>query len=535
MAIDPSIPLQVHTPQPYNVLQSLGDVMAIKNAQLAQQQHIRAAEEQDRQLAAQKALDDAWKSLGPKPDPNALAQRLADAGYGHLVPGVLKSFSEMDKSAAEVAKTRADTRKTQTEIQAAERDAYGAAAAAIKPYLSGEDKGLSAAKTAIENLVGSGVMKPEDGQAQWDQIRANPDELPKLVDSLIAGSKTYAGLALTEAQRDEQSARDKETARHNAETEKTAARNATANELRARRQPAASAGLSSPTAEIAFNTHPYRVAQDLAYGKMTFSMFRTLLAYNRDANLKMAIYAKAAELNPNFNPAKFEMGFTLAKNPKVQQQLASLDNSIQGVSDLLKASDAASSTGLRVLNEYAPKGGLTIGGKKYSNFRVAQKAFADELSGALGFGSATDMSRQMGIDMTDPTLSPDRFSAAITDIVVPFINRKRSTLLYQMGTYGTEDFNPAASAPKTPPGMGGGESKTPPAAGGIQVGTRRLFNGQPAEWDGNGWKAVGAQTPQAQAPQAPPPKSTGYTVGQIKVFPNGKKGQWDGKGWVEIQ
>lgn len=189
----------------------------------------------------------------------------------------------------------------------------------------------------------------------------------------------------------------------------------------------------------------YRVAQDLAYGRLTFANFRSLYAYNRDSNAKVSIYNQAAELNPNFNPAAFEMGFTLAKNPRVQQQLASMDNVQRAVPDLLKLSDEAVRTGVPILNNAIIKGGAALGGKRYSNLQTARTAFADELSGALGFGSATDMSREMGLDMTNPNLSPTAFKSAIEEVVVPFIARKRKSLLDQMGIYGQEGMNPAAA------------------------------------------------------------------------------------------
>jgi hypothetical protein len=192
----------------------------------------------------------------------------------------------------------------------------------------------------------------------------------------------------------------------------------------------------------------FKEAQDLAYGKMTNATFRTLFAYSRDPNLKLSMYATAQNLNPNFNPAAFEMGLNFAKNPKIQQQLSSLDNVIRAAPDLLKLSDDASRSGITTLNKLIEKGGITIGKKQYSNFHTGQIAFADELSGALGYGSATDMSREMGFNMTDEKLTPEQFSSGIKDVVLPFIDRKRKTMLDQMGIYGQEGMNPAASAPR---------------------------------------------------------------------------------------
>lgn len=204
--------------------------------------------------------------------------------------------------------------------------------------------------------------------------------------------------------------------------------------------------------DIAKGTKNYRVAQDLAYGKLTFSDFKSL--YGRaaaTAELKTSLYDKARELNPEFNPAAFEMGFKLASNPKVQQQLASMDNVKEGVPDLLKFSDLAARSNYPVLNKYVINpGGIALGDKKYSNLAAARVGFADELSGALGFGGATDMSKQMGFDMTDTNLSPEAFRAGIQDVVLPFIERKKSTLLKQMGVYGQPGMNPASDKPAAP-------------------------------------------------------------------------------------
>lgn len=219
-------------------------------------------------------------------------------------------------------------------------------------------------------------------------------------------------------------------------------------------------------------TREFKIAQDLAYGRLTMQQFRSLSAYSRDTNKKMDIYDKAAELNPNFNPAAFEMGFKFAGNPKTQQQLASMDNVAKGAEDLLRFSDAASRTGITALNKFVVPGGIALGGKKYSDFHTAQIAFADELSGALGFGGATDMSKQMGIDMTNPNLSPENFKSAVQNVVLPFVERKRKTLLDQMGVYGQPGMNPGAG-PVPPPapqqtggrgGRGGGQAGVIPGS-----------------------------------------------------------------------
>lgn len=189
-----------------------------------------------------------------------------------------------------------------------------------------------------------------------------------------------------------------------------------------------------PSGTIQPGTPEFRVAQDIAYGVLPFRDFK-----NRgfgDAKQKMAIYDKARDLNPNFDVSKFELGYQFASNPKIRQQVSSADNALSRLDDAIRVSDDAARTGIPAVNGIVMTGGVKLGGVSYSNFVVAQKALGDEISGALGFGSATDMTRQLGLDMTDPTLSPEQFKGALEQ-VRSFLTSKRSALVNQMGTYGT--------------------------------------------------------------------------------------------------
>jgi hypothetical protein len=201
----------------------------------------------------------------------------------------------------------------------------------------------------------------------------------------------------------------------------------------------------------------YTIADKLGSGQLTMADFRTIYSYSRNAKTRENIFALATKLHPDFNPAKYEMAFQLAKNPKVQQQLASMQNVIQATPDMLRFSEEAARSGSTTINKVIRKGGYEFGGSNYSNLHLAVTAYADELSGALGFGSATDMSRQMGFSLTDPNLSAEKFAEGMKSVVLPFIERKKKTLLDQMGIYGEPGMNPAASRQN---GAGGSTTTT---------------------------------------------------------------------------
>jgi hypothetical protein len=237
-------------------------------------------------------------------------------------------------------------------------------------------------------------------------------------------------------------------------------------------------GMEGPVKLLKPNDQGYRIAQDLAYGKLTFPQFRSLMtSRSADAGAKRAIYDTAAELNPNFNPAAFEMSMKFASNPTTQRQLVAIDNVKRGVDDMIMLSDRASRTGIPLLNDLVIKGGVALGGKRYSNFNTAVTAFADELSLALGTGGATDMARRMGFDMTRKDLTPEQFAEGMTTVVIPFLQRRKDAMLQQMGPYGQPGFNPGAGgAEGQAPGQGQGQppsaAASPGGRGGDPLGIR---------------------------------------------------------------
>jgi hypothetical protein len=212
-------------------------------------------------------------------------------------------------------------------------------------------------------------------------------------------------------------------------------------------------------ADIKQGSREYQIAQDMAYGKLTFPMFRTIFAYSRDAGIKEAIYSKARELNPDFDPSKFEIGYKFASNPKTQNALAAVDNVLPNIDAMVTLSNNWDRTRFPDVNRLLASGEYRLGGKKIANIRQAQKLVGDELGIALGAGGMTDMKLQLGLDVVDPNVAPDVFLDNMARVKDFLQNRKRS-LYGRMGPYGDQQ------TPQATPDTGGDWMDV---GGGIQI------------------------------------------------------------------
>lgn len=181
-------------------------------------------------------------------------------------------------------------------------------------------------------------------------------------------------------------------------------------------------------------TDEFTIAQNLAYGDLTFDAFNRMLGY-REAGRKEAVYVKAKMINPYFSQSAFEAGFRFYMRPQTRQQLASLDNVEAALTDMIRFSDDAKRSSLPLMNKFELPAGYMFGNRAIANFNLALVAFSDELAGALGAGANTDMTRRMGKEMSDGNVDPETFRKNL-QIVAGFLGRKRDSLLGEMGPYG---------------------------------------------------------------------------------------------------
>jgi type II secretory pathway pseudopilin PulG len=117
MPLDPNIILQsTPTPTPF---QQYGQLLQLRNAQQQgqlQQAQLQGAnlqnQQQQIQLNAEQTLDKAYQSAfttgddgNPSLNQDKLSSYLAQNGAGHLLPQVMKGFTDMKKSAADTSST----------------------------------------------------------------------------------------------------------------------------------------------------------------------------------------------------------------------------------------------------------------------------------------------------------------------------------------------------------------------------------------------------------------------------------------------
>ncbi len=254
---------------------------------------------------------------------------------------------------------------------------------------------------------------------------------------------------------------------------------------------------NAPAPKVLPGSPMYKVARQLAFGEITPTQAQQLLR-TRGMNapvLATSLFNTAQDLNPEWTPAAAELGYQFARTPQVRRQVAAMDNVRIALPNLLRASDEAARTNVPLLNKVLLPAGYNLGDKSYANLKAATTAFADELSLALGTGTASDLKTKMGVDLTDPNLSPAALSEMMRKTVIPFAHSRKQSLLNQMGPFAhlVDKF------------------------------------GEGDEWGGG---------PQSTEPAPPGAKATSHKIGETKTFAQGpyagKTGVWNGQAY-EIQ
>lgn len=221
--------------------------------------------------------------------------------------------------------------------------------------------------------------------------------------------------------------------------------------------PASIQVMNQPLPQVTLNPHEEGIAKDLASGALTFSDFNRMYSSRSGAGqaVKEALYAKARELNPAFSPAQFEAGFKLATNPAVAQRVVAI-SALGPVIDKIRG--LAADTGnldVPAFNKLLMAGKFQLGNKTVTNFRQLQTLLGDEVGLALGVGTGSDLKTKLGLDLVNPTLSPDNFLSTM-DQLQSILDARKQTLLSGMGVYGQgPSAVPVAQPPAPAPASGG--------------------------------------------------------------------------------
>lgn len=200
--------------------------------------------------------------------------------------------------------------------------------------------------------------------------------------------------------------------------------------------------------EVKPGSRDERIAQQLSTGDLTFSDFNRLLGARSAATIdrKLALYDKAMELNPDFTPAKFELGYKFASNQGTQMATVALNRVEPNVDKLIALSDAWDRTKYPTVNSFLRGVGFQWGDKRITDFGQLQTIVGDELGPALGVGQATDLKTKLGLEMAGGNKGADSFKSGML-LVKEALSNQRKALNDQKGQYGDKTPKPQASTP----------------------------------------------------------------------------------------
>ena len=142
--------------------------------------------------------------------------------------------------------------------------------------------------------------------------------------------------------------------------------------------------------------------------------------------------------NPNgVNFSAIQGQYSYATNPAVQTRAGAL-KTVQNMSaNLQSLSDEATRSNYPTINSAISSLGIEFGGTTYNNFKQFAQVAQNELSGVIGYGSATDQSRQISQLFADPNQSPQQFISSWNSVVVPALNATGQAISALAGSYGS--------------------------------------------------------------------------------------------------
>lgn len=194
--------------------------------------------------------------------------------------------------------------------------------------------------------------------------------------------------------------------------------------------------MNPPAFEIKDGDPSDIIAQKLASGEITFDqMTKIYPGFSKNASKREAIVERANQLSGNtFNPAQNTLEYKWGGNAGATRTVAAANNAITNVDKLIDLSDQWKRSGSPAFNNLLKEGQFQIGDKTVSNIKEMQVAVGDEVAGVLGYGGASDFKTKLGLELTDPNVSPDVFKSNMK-ILKHMLETRRETMAAPMGKY----------------------------------------------------------------------------------------------------
>jgi hypothetical protein len=158
------------------------------------------------------------------------------------------------------------------------------------------------------------------------------------------------------------------------------------------------------------------------------------------AAITSAIVSRAQEIaDANGNPSGVNYqgivnDVIVAQNPAIRQRVTALQTVQNLTPAIQELSDAASRSNIQSINGAIQSVGIQFGGTTYNNFEDLATIVQSELSGVVGYGSASDQSRSIAAVFANPNQSPEQFMSSWNKVIVPALNATGAAIAAQAGT-----------------------------------------------------------------------------------------------------
>lgn len=171
--------------------------------------------------------------------------------------------------------------------------------------------------------------------------------------------------------------------------------------------------------------------EDVLSGRNTIMNIRLQMGRsNSAAGYLKSIRDAIHKIDPQFDFIASDAGGKLVSSAFYQKSVTAIDSVLPNIDKVVDLSNQVDRLGVAGVDKLLQAGQIQMGNQKVANFHEAQKIIADEIGLALGQGTVSDMKLTLGMDITDPSLSPQVFASNMA-LVKEFIQNRKKGLEQQ--------------------------------------------------------------------------------------------------------